>query len=92
MSICNKIYTLNKIQQKVDHYDTVILNVKKIIIKIDYCLFTAEFTTVTIIRNILRKVQFSKFVPKTGKYHSTEKIVCYRRVFVMKTGFHLPRR
>ena len=29
MSICNKIYTLNKIQQKVDHYDTVILNVKK---------------------------------------------------------------
>ena len=92
MSICNKIYTLNKIQQKVDHYDTVILNVKKIIIKIDYCLFTAEFTTVTIIRNILRKVQFSNFVPKTGKYHSTEKIVCYRRVFVMKTGFHLPRR
>ena len=29
MSICNKIYTLYKIQQKVDHYDTVILNVKK---------------------------------------------------------------
>lgn len=65
---------------------------KKNKIKIDYCLFTAEFTTVTIIRNILRKVQFSNFVPKTGKYHSTEKIVCYRRVFVIKTGFHLPRR
>ena len=29
MSICNKIYTLNKIQQKVDHYNAVILNVKK---------------------------------------------------------------
>ena len=93
MSICNKIYTLNKIQQKEDHYDTVILNVKKKKkIKIDYCLFTAEFTTVTIIRNILRKVQFSNFVRKTGKYHSTEKIVCYRRVFVIRTGFHLPRR
>ena len=65
---------------------------KKNKIKIDYCLFTAEFTTVTIIRNILRKVQFSNFVPKTGKYHSTEKIVCYRRVFVIKTGCHLPRR
>ena len=95
MSICNKIYTLNKIQQKVDHYDTVILNVKKKKkqIKLNYCLFTAEFTTVTIIRNILRKVQFSNFVPKTGKYHSTEKIiVCYSRVFVIKTGFHLLRR
>ena len=94
MSICNKIYTLNKIQQKVDHYNAVILNVKKKNkMKIDYCLFTAEFTTVTIIRNILRKVQyFSNFVPKTGKYHSTEKIVCHRRVFVSKTGFHLPRR
>ena len=95
MSICNKIYTLNKIQQKVDHYDTVILNVKKNNnkIKMNYCLFTAEFTTVTIIRNILRKVQyFSNFVPKTGKYHITEKIVCHRRVFVIKTGFHLPRR
>lgn len=95
MSICNKIYTLNKIQQKVDHYDTVILNVKKNNnkIKINYCLFTAEFTTVTIIRNILRKVQyFSNFVRKTGKYHSTEKIVCHRRVVVIKTGFHLPRR
>ena len=100
MSICNKIYTLNKIQQKVDHYDTVILNVKKNNnkIKLNYCLFTAEFTTIilleftTIIRNILRKVQFSNFFPKTGKYHSTEKIVCYRRVFVIKTGFHLPRR
>ena len=29
MSIYNKIYTFNKIQQKVDHYDTVILDVKK---------------------------------------------------------------
>ena len=94
MSICNKIYTFNKIQQKVDHYDTVILNVKKNNnkVKLNYCLFTAEFTTVTIIRNILRKVQFSNFVRKTGKYHSTEKIVCYRRVFVIRTGFHLPRR
>ena len=65
MSIYNKIYTLNKIQQKVDHYDTVILNVKKNNnkIKIIYCLFTAEFTRVTIIRNILRKVQFSKLFP-----------------------------
>ena len=93
MSIYNKIYTLNKIQQKVDHYDTVILNVKKNNkIKMNYCLFTAEFTTVTIIRNILRKVQFSKFFPKSGKYHSNEKIVCYSRVFIIKTGFHLPRR
>ena len=49
MSIYTKIYTLDKILRKVDNYNTVILIDKKK----DCCLFTAEFTTVTIIRNIL---------------------------------------
>ena len=52
MSIYNKIYTLNKKQRKVENYNTVILNDNNNK-KINYCLFTAEFTTVTIIRNIL---------------------------------------
>ena len=32
----------------------------------DCRLFTTKFTAVTIIRKILRKVQFSYFVPKSG--------------------------
>ena len=50
MSIYNNIYTLNKIQWKVDNYTTVILKL---------------LSTVSIIRTIPRKDQFSNFVPKT---------------------------
>ena len=53
----------NKIYKKVCDYNTIILNN---LYRTDCCLFTAKFTTVTVIRNILCKVQFSNFVPKTG--------------------------